>query len=139
MNHLTRPQNANNPVILNHFLSLQSAGERQLPWAKVWVRNLLTNQWEGPHELIVWGRGYACVSTDTGVRWLPAKCVHPDLRHQRQNRQPPNDDQNANHPNGEQNVDHQPNDSSDDDQDVNHQADGPSTSRDWDGPSTSRD
>uniref|UniRef100_A0A8C3DJ31 RNA-directed DNA polymerase n=2 Tax=Neoaves TaxID=3078114 RepID=A0A8C3DJ31_CORMO len=139
INHLTVPQNSNNLVILNHFLSLQSAGNRQLPRAKVWVRNLLTNQWEGPHELIVWGRGYACVSTDTGIRWLPSKCVRPDLRHQRQNRQPPNDDQNANHPNDDQNVDHQPNDSSDNDQDVNHQADGPSTSRDWDGPSTSRD
>ena len=135
INHLciqliTVPQNSNNPVILNHFLSLQSAGDTQLPQAKAWVWNLLTNQSEGPHELIVWGRGYACVSTDTGIRWLPSKCVRPDLRHQRQNRQPPNDDQNTNHPDGNQNVDHQPNDSSDDDQDVNHQADGPSTSRD---------
>ncbi|KAM4754003.1 uncharacterized protein ACIQIH_000385 [Cyanocitta cristata] len=78
-------------------------------------------------------------SLDTEVCWLPSKCVRPDLRHQRQNRQPANDDQNANHPNGDQNVDHQPNDSSDDDQDVNHQADSPSTSRDWDGPSMSRD
>ncbi|XP_010405933.2 uncharacterized protein LOC104694408 [Corvus cornix cornix] len=76
---------------------------------------------------------------DTGVRWLPSKCVCPDLRHQRQNRQPPNDDQNADHSNGDQNIDHQPNDSSEEYQDVNHQADGPSTSRDWDGPSTSRD
>ena len=110
-----------------------------MPWAKVWVWNSLTNQWEGPREPVVWGRGYACLSTDTGVRRLPAKCVRPALRHQRQNRQLPNDDQNASHPNGDQNVDHQPNDSSDDDQDVDHQADGPSTSRAWDGPSTSRD
>ncbi|XP_017592698.1 PREDICTED: endogenous retrovirus group K member 25 Pol protein-like [Corvus brachyrhynchos] len=124
INHLTVPLNSNNPVILNHFLSLQSAGETHLPRAKVWVRDLLTEKWEGPHELIAWGRGYACVSTDTGVRWLPARCVHPDLQHQRQNRQPPrqpsNDDQNA---------DHSSNDPSDGDQDVDHQPD-PSTSRD---------
>ncbi|XP_058719375.1 uncharacterized protein LOC131592115 [Poecile atricapillus] len=44
----------------------QSSGEVHLPRAKVWVKDLTTNKWQGPCELIAWGRGYACVSTDTG-------------------------------------------------------------------------
>ncbi|RMC20978.1 hypothetical protein DUI87_01833 [Hirundo rustica rustica] len=85
INHLTVPQNSNNPLILNHHLSLQASDGEQQPRAKVRVRNLVTKQWEGPYDLIAMGRGYACVSTDTGTRWLPSKCVRPDLRPQRQN------------------------------------------------------
>lgn len=91
INHLTVPQNSNNPVVLNHHLSLQAADEAHQPRAKVRVRNLVTKQWEGPYDLIASGRGYACVSTDTGVRWVPSKCVRPDLQPQRQN---PTDRQN---------------------------------------------
>ncbi|RMC11050.1 hypothetical protein DUI87_12242 [Hirundo rustica rustica] len=69
INHLTVPQNSNNPVILNHHLSLQASDGEQQPRAKVRVRNLVTKQWEGPYDLIAMGRGYACVSTDTGTRW----------------------------------------------------------------------
>ncbi|KAL2311280.1 hypothetical protein Nmel_002980 [Mimus melanotis] len=50
-----------------------------LPQVKVFICDLTTNKWEGLHELIVWGRRYACVSTDTGVHWLSARCVRPDL------------------------------------------------------------
>ncbi|RLV63784.1 hypothetical protein DV515_00017917 [Chloebia gouldiae] len=49
------------------------------------MRNLVTKQWEGPYDLIASGRGYACVSTDTGARWVPSRCVRPDLQPQRQN------------------------------------------------------
>ncbi|RMC00165.1 hypothetical protein DUI87_22766 [Hirundo rustica rustica] len=45
------------------------------PQVKVRVRNLVTKQWEGPYDLIAMGLGYACVSTDTGTRWLPSKSV----------------------------------------------------------------
>ncbi|RMC22364.1 hypothetical protein DUI87_00676 [Hirundo rustica rustica] len=85
INHLTVAQNSNNPVILNHHLSLQASDGEQQPRAKVRVRNLVTKQWEGPYDLTAMGRGNACVSTDTGTRWLPSKCVRPDLRPQRQN------------------------------------------------------
>uniref|UniRef100_A0A8C3XFV0 RNA-directed DNA polymerase n=1 Tax=Cyanoderma ruficeps TaxID=181631 RepID=A0A8C3XFV0_9PASS len=85
INHLTVPQNSNNPVFLNHHLSLQASDETHQPRAKVRVRKLVTTQWEGPYNLIARGHGYACVSTDTGVRWVPVKCVHPDLSPQRQN------------------------------------------------------
>ncbi|RMC21282.1 hypothetical protein DUI87_02143 [Hirundo rustica rustica] len=63
----------------------EASNSVQQPRAKVRVRNLVTKQWEGPYDLIAMGRGYACVSTDTGTRWLPSKCVRPDLRPQRQN------------------------------------------------------
>ncbi|XP_014105165.1 PREDICTED: endogenous retrovirus group K member 8 Pol protein-like [Pseudopodoces humilis] len=84
LNHLTVPQNSSNPVMLNHHLSLRASDETPQPRAKVRVRNLVTKQWEGPYDLIASGRGYACVSTDTGVCWVPAKCVRPDLQPQRQ-------------------------------------------------------
>ncbi|RMB97257.1 hypothetical protein DUI87_26226 [Hirundo rustica rustica] len=67
------------------YASQQASDGEQQPRAKVRVRNLVTKQWEGPYDLIAMGRGYACVSTDTGTRWLPSKCVRPDLRPQRQN------------------------------------------------------
>lgn len=67
INHLIVLQDSNNPVIVNHFASLQASDGTCLPWAKVLIRDLTTNKWEGLHELIVWGRGYACVSMDTEV------------------------------------------------------------------------
>ncbi|RMC19924.1 hypothetical protein DUI87_03491 [Hirundo rustica rustica] len=85
INHLMVPQNSNNPVILNHHLLLQALDETHQPRVKVRVRNLVTKQREGPYDLIASGRGYACISTDSGVRWVPAKCVHPDLQPQREN------------------------------------------------------
>ena len=33
--------------------------------------------WEGPHELITWGRGYACVSSKEGPLWLPVQNIKP--------------------------------------------------------------
>ena len=40
--------------------------------AQVMVKNLSSNQWEGPYSLITWGRGYACVLTGIGPKWVPA-------------------------------------------------------------------
>ncbi|RMC19768.1 hypothetical protein DUI87_03332 [Hirundo rustica rustica] len=67
------------------YASQKASDDAHQPRAKVRVRNLVTKQWEGPYDLIAMGRGYACMSTDTGTRWLPSKCVRPDLRPQRQN------------------------------------------------------
>ncbi|RMC20161.1 hypothetical protein DUI87_01007 [Hirundo rustica rustica] len=61
------------------YASQQASDGVQQSRAKVRVRNLVTKQWEGPYDLIAMGRGYACVSMDTGTRWLPSKCVRPDL------------------------------------------------------------
>ncbi|RMB97018.1 hypothetical protein DUI87_26465 [Hirundo rustica rustica] len=118
INHLTVPQNSNNPVILNHHLSLQALDSEQQPRVKVRVRNLVTKQWEGPYDLIAMGRGYACVSTDTGTRWLPSKCVRPDLRPQRQNsadRQGGSRDQLESHQVDESSSDHSDDSSTDSD------------------------
>ncbi|TRZ07689.1 hypothetical protein HGM15179_019421 [Zosterops borbonicus] len=78
LNHFTVPEQSQNPVILNHFLSLQSSGDAQSPKPKVMVKDI-TNKWEGPWYLITWECGYACVSTDTRTRWIPARCVCPAL------------------------------------------------------------
>ncbi|RLV62190.1 hypothetical protein DV515_00019572, partial [Chloebia gouldiae] len=61
------PANASQQV--RQFLQLWGVSHK-------FVRNLVTKQWEGPYDLIASGRGYACVSTDTGARWVPSKCVH---------------------------------------------------------------
>ncbi|RMC07188.1 hypothetical protein DUI87_16644 [Hirundo rustica rustica] len=63
INHLTMPQNSNNPVILYQHLSLQASDKTHQPQVKVWVQNLVTKQWEGPYDLIAAGHGYMCVST----------------------------------------------------------------------------
>ncbi|RMC21941.1 hypothetical protein DUI87_02812 [Hirundo rustica rustica] len=118
INHLTVPQNSSNPVILNHHLSLQASDSVQQPRAKVRIRNLVTKQWEGPYDLIAMGHGYACVSTDTGTRWLPSKCVCPDLRPQRQNsadRQGGSRDQLESHQVDESSSDHSDDSSTDSD------------------------
>ncbi|RMC03408.1 hypothetical protein DUI87_20605 [Hirundo rustica rustica] len=36
-----------------------------------------TGQIEGPFKLITWGKGYACVSTAVGPKWLAARHVKP--------------------------------------------------------------
>ncbi|RMB96217.1 hypothetical protein DUI87_27279 [Hirundo rustica rustica] len=36
-----------------------------------------TGQIEGPFKLITWGKGYACVSTAVGPKWLAARNVKP--------------------------------------------------------------
>ncbi|RMC04234.1 hypothetical protein DUI87_19053 [Hirundo rustica rustica] len=126
INHLTVLQNSNNPVILNHHLSLQALDETHQPRAKVRVRNLVTKQWEGPYDLIASGHGYACVSTDNGLHWVPAKCVRPDLRPQRENpadRQAGDRDQNESHQ-----VDEPSSDDSDAD-DVSDHSDGHSRNK----------
>ncbi|RMB92637.1 hypothetical protein DUI87_30946 [Hirundo rustica rustica] len=126
INHLMVPQNSNNPVILNHHLSLQASDKMHQPRAKVQVRNLVTKQWEGSYDLMASGRGYACISRDIGVRWEPAKCVRPDLRLQRENpanRQAGDSDQNESHQ-----VDEPSSDDSDAD-DVSDHSDGHSTNR----------
>jgi len=37
--------------------------------------DLQSGAWTVPWELLMWGRGYACVSTDVGPKWFPAKCI----------------------------------------------------------------
>lgn len=69
------PERSQNPVIKNNFLSLQSSGDTQSPKHEVMVKDNMTNKGEGPWDLITWGRGYTCVSMDSGAQWEPARCA----------------------------------------------------------------
>ncbi|RMB91869.1 hypothetical protein DUI87_31731 [Hirundo rustica rustica] len=41
------------------------------------VKDPATRETKSPHDLITWGHGYACVSTPSGPKWVPAKWVKP--------------------------------------------------------------
>ena len=67
--------NLNNQFLtpaLKHFTK-KSPGLRSL----VLWRDPSSNLWQGPHELITWGIGYACVSSKEEPLWLPARHVKP--------------------------------------------------------------
>ncbi|KAL2303204.1 hypothetical protein Nmel_010668, partial [Mimus melanotis] len=79
LNHLTVLENSQNPVILNNSLSVQLSGKDLSPTLNVMVKDIMTNKWEGPWDLITWECEYACVSMDTRTWWIPARCVPPAL------------------------------------------------------------
>ncbi|RMC21611.1 hypothetical protein DUI87_02478 [Hirundo rustica rustica] len=64
-----------NPPIVRHFGTSLLFGVKERP--QVMVRDPGSGGAEGPHDLVTWGRGYACVSTPTGPKWIPAKWVRP--------------------------------------------------------------
>ncbi|RMC08864.1 hypothetical protein DUI87_13858 [Hirundo rustica rustica] len=64
-----------NPPIIRHFGASSLFSIREKP--PVMVRDPESGRTEGPHDLVTWGRGYACVSTPTGPRWIPSKWVKP--------------------------------------------------------------
>ncbi|RMC22049.1 hypothetical protein DUI87_02920 [Hirundo rustica rustica] len=43
----------------------------------VMVKDPATRETEDPHALVTWGRGYTCVSTPSGFKWVPAEWVKP--------------------------------------------------------------
>ncbi|TRZ07548.1 hypothetical protein HGM15179_019560 [Zosterops borbonicus] len=60
-----------NPPIIQHFgKSKQLVLKAKSP---VLIKDPETGQTEGPHRLVTWGRGYSCIPTPTGLRWIPAK------------------------------------------------------------------
>ncbi|RMC01090.1 hypothetical protein DUI87_22356 [Hirundo rustica rustica] len=63
------------PPIVRHFSNSTRAKLKENPL--VLVRNPETGQIEGPFKLITWGKGYACVSTAVGPKWLAARHVRP--------------------------------------------------------------
>ncbi|RMC06983.1 hypothetical protein DUI87_16436 [Hirundo rustica rustica] len=64
-----------NPPIVRHFGASSLFGVKER--LQVMVRDPGSGGTEGPHDLVTWGRGYACVSTPTGPKWIPAKWVRP--------------------------------------------------------------
>ncbi|OWK64041.1 Pol polyprotein [Lonchura striata] len=62
-----------NPPIVRHFGASEQSKVRERP--PVLVKDPETWRQEGPYDLVTWGRGYACVSTPSGLRWVPSKTV----------------------------------------------------------------
>ncbi|XP_064260061.1 uncharacterized protein LOC135290081 [Passer domesticus] len=65
------------PPIVRHFG--QNEGLRPEARPPVLVKDPETWRTEGPYDLVTWGRGYACVSTPSGPKWVPSKWVKPFL------------------------------------------------------------
>ncbi|RMC07913.1 hypothetical protein DUI87_15384 [Hirundo rustica rustica] len=63
------------PPMIRHFSNSTRVKLKENPL--VLVRNPETGQIEGPFKLITWGKGYACVSTAVGPKWLAARHVKP--------------------------------------------------------------
>lgn len=64
-----------NPPVLRHFTNNKQMKLIENP--PVLVRGPETQEVQGPFKLNTWGRGYACVSTPSGLRWVPRKWTKP--------------------------------------------------------------
>uniref|UniRef100_A0A8C0UHM9 Uncharacterized protein n=1 Tax=Cyanistes caeruleus TaxID=156563 RepID=A0A8C0UHM9_CYACU len=64
-----------NPPVTQHFDSTSNYQLQHRP--PVLVRDPETQKILGPFDLVTWGRGYACVSSPQGLRWIPQKWVKP--------------------------------------------------------------
>lgn len=71
--------------VLN-YLSQDQAGQtackmqysfdtKAYPRPLVMVKDPVTEQRAGPLDVLMWGRGYACVSTGHRLKWVPSQCV----------------------------------------------------------------
>ncbi|RMC20410.1 hypothetical protein DUI87_01260 [Hirundo rustica rustica] len=63
------------PPVVRHFNSGNQFKLSQRPPVK--IRDPETWETKGPYELVTWGRGYACMATPSGPRWIPQKWVKP--------------------------------------------------------------
>lgn len=75
-----------NPSVIRHFSNLAQAKLDEKP--PVLIKDPETHQVSSAFQLISWGRGYACVSTLSGPKWLPGRHVKPYF-----DNTPNNDDQ----------------------------------------------
>ncbi|RMC04200.1 hypothetical protein DUI87_19019 [Hirundo rustica rustica] len=64
-----------NPPIVHHFRENCQLQLKAKPPGM--VKDPATKETEGAHDLVTWGHGYACVSTPSGLKWVPAKWVKP--------------------------------------------------------------
>ncbi|TRZ05049.1 hypothetical protein HGM15179_022059 [Zosterops borbonicus] len=63
------------PPVVHHFNSGNQFKLSQRP--PVLIRDPEIWETKGPYELMTWSRGYACVATPSGPRWIPQKWVKP--------------------------------------------------------------
>ncbi|XP_063005683.1 uncharacterized protein LOC134414660 [Melospiza melodia melodia] len=75
LNFLNCSFDSQNPPVVRHFGSHQQLQPKVRP--PVLVKDPETWRTEGPFDLVTWGRGYACVSTPSGPKWVPSKWVRP--------------------------------------------------------------
>ena len=56
-----------------HWHPVTSSSYAMVKW-----RDLLTNVWNSPDPVLIWGTGSVCVFSqkEEGVRWLPERLVH---------------------------------------------------------------
>lgn len=74
LSHLSIQGEREAPAILLHFREVKS-GSVSVGGVRVRFRDPKDGLWKGPVELLFSGRGYMCVSTGEGLRWIPAKWV----------------------------------------------------------------
>ncbi|RMC13062.1 hypothetical protein DUI87_10592 [Hirundo rustica rustica] len=75
MNFLNCSFEGLNPPVVRHFGASPQFHTSEKP--PVMIKDPETGKADGPHGLVTWGRGYACVSTPTGPKWIPSKWVRP--------------------------------------------------------------
>ncbi|XP_008635828.1 PREDICTED: uncharacterized protein LOC103619122, partial [Corvus brachyrhynchos] len=66
------------PPIMRHFTN--SAKHKLTERPEVLIKDPDTLQIRGPYPLVTSARGYGCVSTPEGPRWIPGKWIKPFLR-----------------------------------------------------------
>lgn len=76
LNYLWLAGDHDEPPMIVHSSVLKSGLERK---EKILVqyKDLETGQWKGPVEVQMTGRGYMCLLTGEGLRWVPARWVRP--------------------------------------------------------------
>jgi len=75
LNWLNIRENDSLPPGIKHLGELKKSTFEEKPPVQ-WY-DVKNNNWKGPVRLLTWGRGYACILTETGTRWLPAKWIRP--------------------------------------------------------------
>lgn len=66
------------PLVVRHSINTKQAKLKENP--PVLTKDPETRQIQGPFPLVTAGRGYACISTPAGPRWIPKIWVKPFLQ-----------------------------------------------------------
>ncbi|XP_039386734.1 golgin subfamily A member 3-like [Mauremys reevesii] len=80
LNWLHLGKNSQVPPTIKHVSGMTGEEQGAAPRPSVKWFDYQQQIWKGPADLLTWGRGYACVATDAGPRWILAKWVWPWLR-----------------------------------------------------------
>lgn len=67
-----------NPPTYQHLFNTSQAKLKENP--PVLIKDLETKQISGSFSLITRGRGFACISTGSELKWVPAKNIKPYLQ-----------------------------------------------------------